>query len=204
MKFNFLSVDNFYQDPDLVRKYALSLTYPTPDNDHTYPGRNSKGIFYSQELHRQIESLVGRRLQYPDGEQAGYFRISLSGDQYKQYIHVDPMWDVAGVLYLNPPTQVIPSAGTSFWSHKKLGFERVPATPVEGAMYGFNSYDSIREHLIYGDGLDPDKWEKYALIHMRYNRLVLFDPQLWHSHNENFGDTTETARLVQLFFLNYL
>jgi hypothetical protein len=203
MKFNFLTVDNFYQDPDAVRRYALALNYPEPDAEHTYPGRNSQGIFYDGEIHQQLELMVARRLKYPTQNQAGYFRYSLAGDKYKQYIHVDPGWDVAGVLYLNPPTQVEPQAGTSFWMHKRLGMERVPANATEAAVYGFNSYDSIREHLIYGDGLDAGKWERYALVPMRYNRLVLFDPMLWHSHNENFGSTLATARLVQLFFLNY-
>ena len=186
-----------------MRKFALSLPYPDPDAEHTYPGRNSQGEFYSREMHNQLESLVGRQIKYPRGGESGYFRYSLAGDQHKQYIHVDPMWDLAGVLYLNPPTQVETSAGTSFWMHKKLGMERVPATPAEGALYGFNNYDSIREHLIYGDGLDSSKWERYAMIPMRYNRLVLFDPLLWHSHNENFGSVKENARLVQLFFLKY-
>ena len=37
---------------------------------------------------------------------------------------------------------------------------------------------------------------------MKYNRLVLFRTRLWHSHSENFGDTLENGRLVQLFFFS--
>ena len=37
---------------------------------------------------------------------------------------------------------------------------------------------------------------------MKYNRIVIFRTDLWHSHNYNFGDNLENGRLVQLFFFN--
>ena len=36
---------------------------------------------------------------------------------------------------------------------------------------------------------------------MRFNRLVLFRPLLWHSAGDGFGDSLANGRLVQLFFL---
>ena len=36
---------------------------------------------------------------------------------------------------------------------------------------------------------------------MKYNRIVIFRADLWHSHNYNFGDNLENGRIVQLFFL---
>ena len=58
--------------------------------------------------------------------------------------------------------------------------------------------------LVYGDGQEREKWTRYYLCPMRYNRLVLFRTHLWHSHNFNFGTTMENGRLVQLFFFNPL
>lgn len=203
MKFNYVVVDDFYSNPYDIRAHALSLDYPEPHENYTYPGRNSEGALYDESLHQEIERIVGRRLKYPGHPgQAGYFRLSRETDGFEQFIHLDP-WDVAGVLYLNPPNQVVPTAGTSFWQHKKLGLDRGPRTPEEGAAIGYHSYEAVREHLIYGDGLDATKWWNYASVPNKFNRLVMFDPMLWHSHSENFGDTNNNARLVQLFFLNY-
>jgi len=37
-------------------------------------------------------------------------------------------------------------------------------------------------------------------IPMRYNRLILLRPWLWHTAGESFGNSPETARLVYLMF----
>jgi len=37
---------------------------------------------------------------------------------------------------------------------------------------------------------------------MRFNRCILFRAWLWHSHAENFGNSMETGRLIQVFFFN--
>jgi hypothetical protein len=36
---------------------------------------------------------------------------------------------------------------------------------------------------------------------MRFNRLVLFRPLLWHSAGDGFGRSIEDGRLAQLLFL---
>jgi hypothetical protein len=204
MKFKYAVVDDFYNNPYDIRKYALSLDYPEPFEGYTYPGRNSTKSVYDQSLHNEIEKICGSKLRYPKSDtEAGYFRLSTENDTFEQYIHVDPGWDIAGVLYLNPPNQCEIEGGTSFWMHKKLGIEHCPRNPEEAALLGYDTYHSIRENLIYGDGLDDTKWLKYLMVPMKFNRLVLFDSLLWHSHNANFGDKKENARLVQLFFLKY-
>ena len=48
---------------------------------------------------------------------------------------------------------------------------------------------------------DPSKWEKVMTLPMRFNRLVLFRPWLWHAAASGFGDRNENGRLIQgLFF----
>ena len=201
MKQNIIIVDNFYENPYEVRQYALNLEYPQPQDGYTYPGRNSKGTFYNQEIHEKFENLIGRHLVPADCGNHGDFRLSLEADTYQQDIHIDPIWEWGCVLYMNLPHQCIDEAGTSFWKHKKLGWERCPERE-EASWFGYSSYDEIRDGIIYGDGLDRSKWERYCLANMRYNRAVIFDPKLWHSHGVNFGDSLENGRLVQLFFFN--
>jgi len=204
---NIVVVDNFYDQPNLVRKFALNCEYPTPQG-HTYPGRNTTrdkdGIYYSEEIHSRVEAALGKKVvpQNPTttGADCGYFRVSLAEDTFEQYIHVDPNSDWAGVLFLNTAEQCVPEAGTCFWRHKKLGLEHVPMNPAQGREIGYGDYEEIRTGLIYADGLDKSKWDRYCYVPMKYNRLVLFSPYLWHSHGDNFGDCINNGRLVQLFF----
>ena len=43
--------------------------------------------------------------------------------------------------------------------------------------------------------------ERYG-VPMRFNRLVLLRPWMWHSAGEAFGSTLEDGRLVYLMFFN--
>lgn len=196
-------IDDFYDEPYKIRKLALELDYPPPEENYTYPGKNSHGRFYDQDLHAVLENRLGKHLIYPKEHEAGYFRLSSKDDSFQQDIHVDPIWDVGGVLFLNPPNQCELDSGTSFWYHNKLRIDSVPRNQTEANMLGYTSYDDIRRELIYGDGLDRSKWTRYFLVPFKFNRLVLFDPKLWHSHGKNFGKNKHDSRLVQLFFLNY-
>jgi hypothetical protein len=54
--------------------------------------------------------------------------------------------------------------------------------------------------VIAEDSLDRSKWELAMTVPMRFNRLILFRPWLWHTAAENFGETPETGRLIQIFF----
>ena len=35
-------------------------------------------------------------------------------------------------------------------------------------------------------------------VPMRFNRLILYRPWLWHSAGPGFGDSNETGRLIQV------
>jgi hypothetical protein len=50
------------------------------------------------------------------------------------------------------------------------------------------------------DGQDDSKWELTMRVPMRFNRLILLRPWLWHTAGENFGDSMENGRLVYLMF----
>jgi hypothetical protein len=199
MKTNIVIVDDFLDNPWEMRQHALNANYPEPKN-HTYPGRNSDRSYLTEDMLENIQNRLGDYLVPAEGSSCGFFRISLESDSFEQYIHIDPGWDYGGVLYLNTPNQCIPESGTSFWMHNRLQSERAPANPTEGKIQGFTNYEEIRKEIIYGDGLKPELWTRYALAPMKYNRLVLFDPLLWHSHGHNFGDSLDNGRLVMLFF----
>ena len=199
MKTNIVIIDDFLDDPYQMRLNALNANYPTPES-HTFPGKNSDKSYFTEEMLEKVQNRWGDYLIPAEGSSCGYFRISLEKDMFEQNIHIDPGWDVGGVLYLNTPNQCRPESGTHFYYHNILGIERAPATQEEGKYLGFTNYEELRKNVIYGDGLNKSLWTRYASSPMKYNRLVLFDPLLWHSHGDNFGDCLDNGRLVMLFF----
>jgi hypothetical protein len=200
MKRSIIVIDNFYPNPDEIRNIALKSEYPDPPSECTYPGRNSDGLYYPEHVHQKFEKILNRRLV--PAEINGYFRISLENDKYVQDIHVDPIWQFGAVCYLNPPEQEVDEAGTSFWIHNKTGMYRCPQEKEEAKAINFSSEREAWWTTVYGDGLDRKKWKRYLLSPMKYNRIVVFRSDLWHSHSCNFGNCKENGRLVQLFFFN--
>lgn len=200
MKTRYVVVDDFYETPYEVRNKALDLDYFSKAEGATYPGANSNGYLYDDEIHKKIENILNVKLEYPKEMQAGYFRISGENDNARQDIHIDPNFDIGGVLFLNPPNQCQKGAGTSFWEHNILKTEIGPRSIEEVNQLGFPDYDTFIKEMIYGDCLDRSKWSLYSTIPYKFNRLVLFDSYLWHSHGFNFGKTKYDSRLVQLFF----
>ena len=197
---NIIIIDDFYENPDEVRKFALESDYPDPGSTYTYPGRNSSRSYYSDDVHQKFESIFKCKLIA--GPNNGYFRLSLEKDSFKQDVHVDPGQLWGSVLFLNTPDQCIDEGGTSFWKHKISNSEFCPLSDAQANLYGFQNANQAWRTTVYGDGLDRDKWIRYLLCPMKYNRLVIFRTDMWHSHTYNFGDCLENGRLVQLSFFN--
>lgn len=195
-------VDDFYDDAPEVRRRALRLDYPDdPEGKAYYAGRNSRLMLMNDRMIKVFSRLVGHKLVPSPDSANGHFRVSLAGDRARQDIHVDPGRDWGGVLYLNPPEQC--RGGTSFFRHKELGIEAMPLKPEEIRSYGYRDYEHMRRSIVETDGQDRGRWDLTMTVPMRFNRLVLFRSNLWHSFAENFGDSVENARLIQVFFFDY-
>ena len=196
-----LVIDDFHDNPDIVRNVAINAEYPEPDGGYTYPGKNSKDNYYPKELHEKFEYILKRKLDPAPNN--GYFRLSLEKDSFQQDIHVDPTWQYGAVCYMNSPEQCIDEAGTSFWIHNKTKMDSLSIQDeVPNRQFGFRCSKEQWYTTVYGEGLDRSKWTRYFLSPMKHNRIVIFRTDLWHSHNYNFGDTIENGRIVQLFFFN--
>jgi hypothetical protein len=198
MKQKLIIVDDFYDDPLEVRKRALQLEFPDHGGRAQYAGRNSRLYLLNQQMLNMISRLVGQPLVPARNSPTGHFRISLATDTASQDIHTDPARDWAGILYLNLPEQC--RGGTSFFRHKQLGLDEVPMDLAEINRLGFKDREEMRLAIVERDGQDRSKWELTMTVPMRFNRLILFRPWMWHSFTENFGESVETGRLIQVFF----
>ena len=202
MKQNIIVIDDFHHNPEEVRQFALNAGYPEPQDGFTYPGKNSGKAYYSRELHQKFEDILQQKLTPANPN--GYFRLSLEKDSFRQDIHVDPSWEYGAVCYMNKPEQCIDEGGTSFWIHNKTNMDYIPLNDKESKeFYGYGGSREQWFSTVYGAGLDRSQWTRYLLSAMKFNRIVIFRADMWHSHNYNFGDCLENGRIVQLFFFNH-
>jgi hypothetical protein len=202
MKKNIIIVDDFYSDPDQVRKFALSVNYNTSEKQTNWPGKDSTEEYLSEELTMGISHIVNEPLRSVSQNKSHYFRITKEGEFGSQHIHFDPgsnlIW--AGICYLTPTER--PESGTKFWRHKQYGWESAP-TEQEANPFGIYNSNDMKK-FFETDGVDESKWTEVFNVPFKYNRLVLFRPWLFHCNGKSFGKTDETSRLIQLFFFHQM
>jgi len=206
MRRSIIIVDDFHENPKEVRDYAIQAEYNREESS-TYPGVNSTTGFQEDLLKSKIESILQRPIK--PSNPFGYFRYSWeTADEENsklQKVHVDNGWEFGGVCYLSTPEQLKdnPDSGTLFARHKTLKTDATPRTKEEAELFGYSHYEELRQSIIYGDGLDLNKWDTYARVPPKFNRLILFRAWMYHSHHINFGPKDPAqSRLVQLFFFN--
>lgn len=197
MPTSLIVVDDFLDDPYVLRNAALKLTYP--DVKAIYPGRNSKERINFDGLNNAVSRLVGEPLVPMTHNQAhGKCRIALASDVGTAKVHVDAShW--SGILYLSKPEDC--RGGTEFFRHIPTNTERAPYSDKECAeKFGVSSAKQWVDELLERDTCDDSKWEMTMRVPMRFNRLVLLRPWLWHTAGESFGNSIEDGRLIYLMF----
>jgi hypothetical protein len=188
-------IDDFLRNPEEVRAQALSLTYSRTGH---YPGQGSVERLRIDGLEQVISSVVRQPLQanWPANHAHSTCRLTLAEHGENATIHVDPN-SLSGILYLSRPEDC--RGGTEFYRHLRTGTDRMPMDPEGLKALGYESYAELEQDILK-EGGDRSKWEQTMMIPMRFNRLVLLQPQYWHTAGPGFGDNVENGRLVYLIF----
>lgn len=197
MPTSFMVIDDFLDDPDSLRQAALNFDYP--DVKDKYPGRNSTQRINLEGLNQEVSRLVGEPLVDLSHNQVhGKCRIAKASDKGSSKVHVDAShW--SGILYLSKPENC--RGGTEFFRHIPTNTDRAPYSDVEAQQkFGASSAKQWTADILEKDTNDDSKWEMTMRIPMRYNRLILLRPWLWHTAGESFGTCDANARLVYLMF----
>ncbi len=188
-------IDDFLDDPMAMRAMALRMRF---EKEGAYPGRNSLEMIAMPGIEQFASELAGERLRaMPPPGSHGHCRLSVASDPVEADVHVDPShW--TGVLYLSLDRDC--QGGTDFFVHKRTGIDRVPRTIEELERIGYRSFDEFQRDVVDRDGPDRSAWEMTTRVTMRFNRLVLLQPQYWHTSGAGFGSGVEDGRLVYLMF----
>jgi hypothetical protein len=195
METSLIVVDDFMANAGALREAALRMTYP--QQEASFPGRNSVERINIAGLDGQISNIVGEPLRPVSPLQShGKCRITLANDKGLGRVHVDQShW--SGILYLSRPEDC--RGGTDFFRHLPTNSDRAPGTNEELARMGYTSFEAMQAE-IGAHSTDERKWEHSMQVPMRFNRLVLLRPWLWHTAGPGFGNSIENGRLVYLLF----
>jgi hypothetical protein len=194
----FLVIDDFLDNAGALRAQALTLEYPPQEGQ--FPGRNSLQRINIEGLAEAISHVLREPLvAAPPPQSHAKFRLTLASDKGRGKVHVDEsQW--SGILYLSRPEDC--SGGTTFFRHKATGLDRFPFSPEALQQAGFATHADAHAALIERDGKDDSAWEPLMTVPMRFNRLLLLRPWLFHTAGPGFGDRPDNARLVYLMFFN--
>lgn len=198
-------VDDFYEDPQVVRQAALALDYPITGR---FPGRNTRNYEVEASLRRVGRVLRMNIVVHERSRDISVFRLTYGSDEGRCDIHVDPAgW--AGVCYLNLPGNC--AGGTSFFRHKATGLTHWPSQEQAEALRAGGVIPpselpevSDLDAYFIREGACRDHWEEILTVPMIFNRAVFYDAKQFHSITawRSFGDDPATARLTQLFFFS--
>lgn len=196
-----LIVDDFFKDPERIRRECLKLDYPKTAEEGNYPGRNATTRLNIAGVEETVSQLVHERLAPRQGTGHGRPRLAFEGESGICDVHIDlNHW--SGIVYLSKPEHC--QGGTHFYRHKQTGWDRAPVFPGEAEAAGYESGKSAIEQIMQADSRNRDAWEHLYTIPMKFNRLVLFRGYFWHDAGKSFGATEEDGRLILPFFFSNL
>jgi hypothetical protein len=191
-------VDNFFKDPNEIRKIALSADYGIKSNN---PGFRSDQL---QLLNPNLYSLIAKKifsLFLNLEKDVIEYHIDMSFQYTTKdfdygWVHFDSSAYCAGVIYLtpNPPE----NTGTIIYDQINSLKNYSELQTIKEDFYKnrikHQDYDKAREK-------NNANFKKNIVIENIYNRALIYPSNYAHSENCFFGETKENARLTLVFFL---
>jgi hypothetical protein len=101
--------------------------------------------------------------------------------------------DWIGVIYLTLPSDCVSQRGMSFYSHLKTGLDSFP-NEYARQLHGIQTQEDIMAMFDINNG---EEWKEYSNVYVKYNRIVLFSADLWHSYGDGFGDQLNNSMIYQ-------
>jgi hypothetical protein len=179
-------VDNFYQNPDAIRKLALEQEYDQGGIGKYYIGNRTRQQFLFPGLKEEFEYIMNRKIEkWEEHGMNGRFQVCNEGEPL--VYHCDPQrW--AGMLYLTPNAPY--QTGTSTHALKGTDVRHL-------------SHPDIQKCFRPGSqNLDRTIFEPVDTFGNVYNRLVIFNAGYLHSATDYFGYNNDNCRLWQMFFFD--
>lgn len=198
-------IDNFYNDPLSVVKLASSLEYF--DTHGSYPGKRTKPLHIVSE---EFFNIFTEKL----------FSVFFDYESYRVNYRV-----ITCFQKIIPFTNKVDNILNSGWIHRDNGIvgagviylNEKPTTKCGTSFYNLNDGDdvpvdwSLRDNFYLGKNKEVDEYRnkkiEYESLFERtlevgnvFNRLVLYDSNIWHKETSFFTDDGY-PRITQVFFI---
>lgn len=196
-------IENFYEDPDAIREFALKQEYTfcheRENVEYVYPGCRTKDLF---DLDSTLQAKICKKLvsvfhnsEYDIMRWAISTNFQSVTEEYEEgVIHTDHNTILAGVLYLSPNAPL--DAGTSL-------YRKSPAFDEKKYKAALALNDSeFREGKIVMNTKHHEMFEEIVRVNNVYNTLIIYEGRHYHSANKFYGSTLANSRLTQVFFVN--
>ncbi len=183
-------IDDFFENPDKVRKFALGQTYW--DHDHGGVGWRTRKQFIFDGVKEKIEETMGCNIT-KWAETYGICGVFQAGFGDKngippQVYHCDAQqW--AAMVYLTPNAPF--EAGTKIVANKKSKIFH--SSQTDDVLDYFPQQETFCDSTLF------ENVDTYGNV---YNRMVVFDGRYIHSSMAYFGHSISTGRLWQMYFFD--
>jgi hypothetical protein len=164
------------------------------DNFYDIPHQYHKGFFENQcvitdETYKKLSNIVGNKIEIISSTN----EVLGENDQTSVCAHL--LSDCIAVIYLSLPLVSFGEFGMKFYSHRATGLETFP-TKEEKIKYNLN--DNNLKNVFSNN---VELWKEYGNISAKYNRIILFRANRWHSYGKGFGYDLNTSMLYQKIIL---
>tara|TARA_B110000879_G_scaffold95312_1_gene130204 strand:+ start:17 stop:703 length:687 start_codon:yes stop_codon:yes gene_type:complete len=195
-------LENFYEDPDAVRAFALSQKYKFRHQitgaEYVFPGCRSKDLStinkpLFEKVSKKIISLFhNEEYEHMQWAIATSFQ-SVPAEYGQGVIHTDHNTVFAAVLYLTPDAPL--EAGTSLFKPNAKYNEEAYKRCLKENDKRFDQGKIIMDTSYH------EMFDEVVRINNVYNTLILYEGGHHHAANQFFGKTLKDSRLAQVFFV---
>ena len=192
-------VDNFFNYPDKIKDYGLSLPF-TKSIDNIWPGQRTQCLSLINKtlynnINLKVTSLFFNYNEKPVSYKANLYFQKVSSIYEEGWVHQDPN-DITFIIYLTPNAHA--NEGTSIFYLNDVGYDtrRYQAQKEES----FANTDLISQHRHLRKEHNSHYAEVMKVSNL-YNRLFAFDSYAHHAAN-SFICKDDDTRLTLIGFIS--
>lgn len=166
--------DDFY---DVAHQYRLSFF--------------EKNCLITEETLNKISHILNQNVSVIEASNEVCF------GNVKGQITANIQADWIAIIYLTLPPDCVSKQGLKFYTHKKTRLDSFP-NKYAMDMYGWKTIEDLEKSF---NVFNLEDWEEYMNVFVKYNRLILFRGDYWHSYGNGFGGDLNTSMIYQKILL---
>jgi len=189
--------DDFYPDPDEVRRIARAMKYELVEG---ITGYMTSDVYHPRGVRERLERVLGVKITRWDDDPEdgnGIFYQAFSRGSQKEVpgVHSDePYEDITVLIYLTPGLPA--DCGTSLWQHRATGLLNAPTQ--RDARRLKTTLTALRNRL-ERDSENRQKWIEIDRAGYRFNRMVAYASGMLHSATRHYGASLGDGRIYQTY-----